>query len=44
MLDDMIMPAARLKEAIEGPYVRSETDKPVPIEEIVDYSILRSLK
>jgi NitT/TauT family transport system substrate-binding protein len=44
MLDDMIMPEARLKAALEGPYVRSETDKPLRIEEIVDYSVLRSLK
>lgn len=44
MLDDMIMPEARLKKAIEGPYARGEGEKSLPIVEIVDYSILRSLR
>jgi hypothetical protein len=44
MLDDMIMPEARLKKALEGPYTRSEVEKNLAINEIVDYSILRSLR
>jgi NitT/TauT family transport system substrate-binding protein len=44
MLDDMIMPEDRLKKAIEGPYARSEGEKSLPIAEVVDYSILRSLR
>jgi len=44
MLDDMIMPEERLKKALEGPYARSENEKRVPLSEVVDYSILRSLR
>ena len=44
MLDDMIMPEDRLKKAIEGPYARSEGEKNVSINDIVDYTILRSLR
>jgi NitT/TauT family transport system substrate-binding protein len=44
MLDDMVMPEERLKKAIDGPYARSEGEKPVAINEIADYSILRSLR
>ena len=44
MLDDMIMPEARLKKALEGPYTRSEVEKNLAINEVVDYSILRSLR
>jgi ABC-type nitrate/sulfonate/bicarbonate transport system substrate-binding protein len=44
MLDDMIMPEERLKKAIEGPYARGEGEKSLPMAEIVDYSILRSLR
>jgi ABC-type nitrate/sulfonate/bicarbonate transport system substrate-binding protein len=44
MLDDMIMPEERLKKAIEGPYARSEGEKSVSINDVVDYSILRSLR
>lgn len=44
MLDDMIMPEERLKKAVDGPYARSENEKPVAINEAVDYSILRSLR
>ncbi len=44
MLDDMIMPEERLKKAVDGPYARSENEKPVAINNVVDYSILRSLR
>jgi NitT/TauT family transport system substrate-binding protein len=44
MLDDMILPEERLKKAIDGPYARGEGEKSLPIGEIVDYSILRSLR
>jgi ABC-type nitrate/sulfonate/bicarbonate transport system substrate-binding protein len=44
MLEDMIMPEERLKKAIEGPYARSEGEKSLPIHEVVDYSVLRSLR
>ena len=44
MLDDMIMPEERLKKAIESPYARGEGEKSLPMAEIVDYSILRSLR
>ena len=44
MLDDMIMPEERLKKAIDGPYARGEGEKPVAINEVADYSILRSLR
>ena len=44
MLEDMIMPEERLKKAIEGAYARGEGEKSLPIHEVVDYSILRSLR
>ena len=44
MLDDMIMPEERLKKAIDGPYARGEGEKNLPIADVVDYSILRSLR
>jgi sulfonate transport system substrate-binding protein len=44
MLDDMIMPEDRLKKALQGPYARSEGEKSLSINEVVDYSILRSLR
>ena len=44
MLDDMIMPEERLKKALDGPYSRTEGEKSLSINEIVDYSILRSLR
>lgn len=44
MLDDMIMPEARLQKALDDPYVRNEGDKPLALEQVVDYSILRSLQ
>lgn len=44
MLDDMIMPEERLKKALDGPYARSEGEKSLAINEVVDYSILRSLR
>jgi NitT/TauT family transport system substrate-binding protein len=44
MLDDMIMPEERLKKAIEGPYARGENEKSVNVNDIADYSILRSLR
>ena len=44
MLEDMIMPEERLRKAIEGPYARGEGEKNLPIQDVVDYSILRSLR
>ena len=44
MLDDMIMPEERLQKALEGPYSRSEGEKSLSINEVFDYSILRSLR
>lgn len=44
MLDDMILPEERLKKALDGPYARSEGEKRVSIHDVVDYSILRSLR
>ena len=44
MLDDMIMPEERLKKALDGPYARSEGEKSLSINDVVDYSILRSLR
>ena len=45
MLDDMILPEDRLKKALDGPYARSEGEKePFSINQVVDYSILRSLR
>jgi NitT/TauT family transport system substrate-binding protein len=44
MLDDMIMSEERLKKALDGPYARSEGEKSLAINEVVDYSILRSLR
>lgn len=44
MLDDMIMPEERLKKAIDGPYARGEGEKSVNINDVADFSILRSLR
>ena len=44
MLDDMIMPEDHLKKALDGPYARSEGEKSLSINDVVDYSILRSLR
>lgn len=44
MLEDMIMPEERLKKAIEGAYARGEGEKNPPVQDVVDYSILRSLR
>jgi ABC-type nitrate/sulfonate/bicarbonate transport system substrate-binding protein len=44
MLDDMIMPEDRLKKALDGPYARGEGEKSVSVNEVADYSILRSLR
>jgi len=44
MLDDMIMPEDRLKKALDGPYARSEGERSLAINDVVDYSILRSLQ
>jgi NitT/TauT family transport system substrate-binding protein len=44
MLDDMIMPEERLKKTLDGPYARSEGEKNVSSNDVVDYSILRSLR
>jgi hypothetical protein len=38
------MPEERLKKAIEGPYARGENEKSVNVNDIADYSILRSLR
>jgi len=44
MLDDMIMPEERLKKALDGTYTRGEGEKSVSINDVVDYSMLRSLR
>lgn len=44
MLDDMIMPEDRLKKALDGPYARGEGEKSLSVNEVADYSILRSLR
>lgn len=44
MLNDMIMPEDRMEKALEGPYARGEHEKNLQISEVVDYSILRSLR
>lgn len=44
MLEEMILPEERLKKAMDSPYARSEGEKSLPIHEVVDYSILRSLR
>jgi NitT/TauT family transport system substrate-binding protein len=44
MVEDMIMPEEIIKKAVEGPYGRGDSAKGVPIGDIVDYSILRSLR
>jgi ABC-type nitrate/sulfonate/bicarbonate transport system substrate-binding protein len=44
MLDDMIMPEDRLKKALDGPYARGEGEKILSVNEVADYSILRSLR
>lgn len=44
MLDDMIMAEDRLKKAIDGPYARGEGEKSINLSDVVDYSMLRSLR
>jgi len=44
MVEDMIMPEETIKKAVEGPYGRGDSARGVPIADIVDYSILRSLR
>ena len=44
MLDNLIMPEDRLKKAMDSPYARGEGEKSVSINDVVDYSILRSLR
>lgn len=44
MFDNLIMPEDRLKKAMDSPYARSEGEKSVAVSEVVDYSILRSLR
>jgi len=44
MVENMIMPEESIKKAVEGPYGRGDSAKSVPIGDIVDYSILRSLR
>jgi NitT/TauT family transport system substrate-binding protein len=44
MLDDMIMPEERLKKALDGAYTRGEGEKNASMNDVVDYSMLRSLR
>jgi ABC-type nitrate/sulfonate/bicarbonate transport system substrate-binding protein len=44
LLDDMIMAESGLKKYLELIYGRGETNRPLTIDEIVDYSFLKSLK
>ncbi len=44
MLDNLIMPEDRLKKAMDSPYARGEGEKSVSVNDVVDYSILRSLR
>jgi NitT/TauT family transport system substrate-binding protein len=44
MLPDMIWPEEKLKAYLASGYVRTEAGKPVPVNEIVDYSFLRALR
>jgi hypothetical protein len=38
------MPEDRLKKAMDSPYARGEGEKSVSVNDVVDYSILRSLR
>jgi ABC-type nitrate/sulfonate/bicarbonate transport system substrate-binding protein len=44
MLTDMIWPEDKFKNYIDTSYARNDSNKPVVIGEIVDYSLLRALK
>lgn len=44
MLEDMIMPEERLKKALDGAYTRGEGEKNASVNDVVDYSMLRSLR
>ena len=44
MFDNLIMPEDRLKKAMDSPYARAEGEKSVSVSDVVDYSILRSLR
>jgi NitT/TauT family transport system substrate-binding protein len=44
MFDNLIMPEDRLKKAMDSPYARGEGEKSVSVSDVVDYSILRSLR
>ncbi|HEY6199335.1 MAG TPA: ABC transporter substrate-binding protein [Candidatus Binatia bacterium] len=44
MLDDMYMPESALKKYLETAYARGDIAKAMAVNEIVDYSLLRSLK
>ena len=44
MLDDLIMPEERLRKSLDGAYIRGEGEKSIALSEVVDYSILRSLR
>jgi hypothetical protein len=44
MLDDMLMPESALKKYLETAYARGDIAKALTVNEIVDYSLLRSLK
>ncbi len=44
MLEDMIMPEERLKKALDGAYTRGEGERGAALGDVVDYSILRSLR
>jgi hypothetical protein len=44
LLDDMMMAESGLNKYLEMIYGRGETNKPLTVNEIVDYSFLKSLK
>jgi hypothetical protein len=44
MLDDMYMPESALKKYLETAYARGDIAKAMTVNEIVDYSLLRSVK
>jgi ABC-type nitrate/sulfonate/bicarbonate transport system substrate-binding protein len=43
MFDDLIMPEEKVRKSLDG-YFRGENDKSIAVGDVVDYSILRSLR
>jgi hypothetical protein len=44
MLDDLFMPENALKKYLDAAYARGDISKPMTVNDIVDYSLLRSVK